>query len=92
MKWIDTTSYSKGEKKGVAAVRTWSLGEDHTSAVLVHRIHGVTGSWFLTCYDLGIKQCELSNDLVTAKIEALGHVCTKLKSLVAYYKKLGVEL
>ena len=93
MKWEDNTSYRQGESRSKVEPRSWRLGKEHRAGIMVHRHTAVPGTWFLTCYDLGIEQHDLSNtDLEKAKVEALAYVQKKIQAMVKYYKNLGVAL
>jgi hypothetical protein len=96
VKWEDDTSYTQGESRSGSnkpEPRQWRLGKEHRAGLLLHRHRDMPGTWFLTCYDLGIEQHDLSNtDLEKAKVEALAYVQKRVKSMVEYYKRLGIPL
>jgi len=91
--WVDTTSYRQGERVGQVEPRSWSLGTGNLSQLRVHQHIGEPGTWFLTCFALGIEQRPLlSKDIKDAQAEALVYVAARVKDAVEYYKKLGVQL
>jgi hypothetical protein len=92
-KWIDATSYRQGERVGQVTPRAWTLGVGHLSQLRVHQHIGDPGAWFLTCIALSIEQRPLlSKDVEGAQSEALVYVAARVKDVVEYYKKLGVQL
>lgn len=57
MKWIDVTSYSRGER-GVVDPRAWQLDEC-SFRVVVYTSRQLPGLWFVTCHDLRIESAQL---------------------------------
>lgn len=91
--WIDATSYSRNETSKNTVPRSWALGVGHLSRIRVHRHRDDPSAWFLTCYALSIEQaCLKAKELEDAKVEALAIVAKKIKDILGYYKKLGIEV
>lgn len=78
VRWIDGTSYSRGER-GVKPARAWDL--DCKLRMSVHRWHGCEG-WYLTAPDLRLDKAPLkSADPDDAKAEAIRLVRARLREL-----------
>lgn len=68
--WKDESSYSRGER-GTREPSVWSL-DSKAIRLRVHRLHGVEGLWFLSCYGLALENCQLDAiEIEPAKQEAL---------------------
>lgn len=71
--WKDATSYSRGER-GTKEPSVMEMDLDGLR-VSVHRLHGVEGLWFGSCYVMGVERHQLdSKDFDTAAQEFLGYL------------------
>ena len=85
--WEDETSYSRGET--VRTPRTW-VNRWPDIAVTVHRLHGVDGAWFLTCYPASFEQFDLrTDDLDEAKREGVRLVRDRLVKMLAFVDRMA---
>ncbi len=70
-KWTDETSYSQNDKERVP--RTWAV-ELGRVKLIVTRVHGIHGSWFLRAPPFVSEVEYTSDDLEGAKAELLERV------------------
>lgn len=86
MKWKDVTSYRRDEREQHLPPRAWEL--PGICRVLIHRMHGLDGVWFLTAYDVRIDSKQLSATTEDgAKGEAIAIVERRLADLTRAFRQ-----
>lgn len=88
--WRDTSSYSQSDK--VREPNSFTLGDNHQKAIVVHRWHHDPGWWYVTCYALRVDTPRrLTEELEESKKLAIQLACAELDKLITYYANLGVR-
>lgn len=86
MKWIDSTSYSRGER-GTVEPRAWQL-EGCKFRVQIHGHINYPGVWFVSAEDLRIERAQLlAEDVEVAKVAAVAYIRARLKALSETFEK-----
>lgn len=86
--WVDVTSYTQGEKQRTPDAEPRAL-EYRTKNLIIalHRRHGDTEHWFVSCHRLGIDGHQLEYQALSfAKAAAISYVleaATRLQNEVA---------
>lgn len=86
MSWRDVTSYSQGDKERVPRSWEWKRIGPPTLRILVHRLIGLPG-WYLTCFDVNLRDMGLGDDLEKAKANALKMVRVRLAAWAEMVKE-----
>jgi hypothetical protein len=87
MNWTDGTGYSQNDK-----VRTPTVlrGKINALEIIVHRIHGIPDTWYLTCRYLDIKERQLdSADLESCERQSIAIIkdalCEKIQEMQSIF-------
>lgn len=84
MQWMDTTSYSRGEKNRVPRVWRVDLGKVD---ITVHRHIDYPDAWMLKCNYLGLNRELSSKEVEAAKHEAVTSVKSEIDRKIDEFKR-----
>jgi hypothetical protein len=80
IEWKDTTSYSQSDRERIPRVLTCKIGKYD---IILHRIHGIPGTWYLSSRYLHIKEIDLSDDDINScKIKAIEFIKYHIKDSI----------
>jgi len=83
MNWTDGTGYSQNDKVRTPTVLRGKIG---ALEIIVHRIHGIPDTWYLTCRYSDIKDRQLdSTDLESCERQSIAIIrealCKKIREM-----------